>query len=122
MLAAVFILTLGAGGCLITVAAMSPNSVPKAAAIMGGIVGGFMLLVILQRFGRTPKTDLSFLLKSRNNRRDDGVADYVPRAAGQPPVITTGTNQPITAGEVHEIQLTSQNTWVPAAGAKHRSR
>lgn len=120
LLAAVFILTLGAGGCLFTVAAMSPNSVPMAAAILGGIVGAFMLLVILQRFGKTPKMDLGFLLKSRRNRRDDGLGDYVPRVAGQPTNGAAGTNRPITAQEAHEIQITSQNTWVPAAGRRTR--
>lgn len=121
LLASVFILALGGGSCIFTVAAMSPQSLPTALWTVGGVVGAFLLLVILQRFGKLPQTDLSFLLTAQKNRRDDGAADYMPRKANEHPSGSpTGTNRPISAEEAHEIKLTSANTWVPAPSRKRR--
>jgi len=114
LFASVFILALGSGCCLFTVAALSPGSLPTAVWTVGGIAGSFTLLVILQRSGRLPSTDLSFLLTSLKQRRDDGAADYQPRKAVSERQGPTGTNRPISAEEVHEIKVTSANTWVPA--------
>ena len=114
LLASSFIITLGSAGCLFTVAAMSPNSMPIAIWTVGGMVACFFLFVVLQRFGKVPQTDLSFLLLSRKNRRDDGLAEYRPRKIGEGQASHPGTNQPISAAEAHEIQINSANTWVPA--------
>ena len=84
LLASVFILALGAGCSLFTVAAMSPNSLPTAMWTVGGIVGAFMVFVILQRFGKVPNADLGLFLSSGRNKLDDGVTDNEPRKAGDP--------------------------------------
>lgn len=118
LLAAIFILALGAGTCLFTVAAMSPHSLPTAALVIGGISGGFMVFVILQRYGKLPGMDLSFLLTSSKNRRDDGLTDYEPKLVKSKHAPVTGVNRPISAEEAHEIKVTSANTWVPAPSKK----
>ena len=122
LLASVFILALGGGCSLFTVAAMSPASLPTAMWTVGGIIGAFMVFVILQRFGKVPSGDMGFILSSRRNKRDDGLAEYEPRKAGDPRPIVVGTNQPISAAEVHEIKVTSANTWVPANSASGRRK
>jgi hypothetical protein len=122
LLASVFILALGGGCSLFTVAAMSPSSLPMAMWTVGGIVGAFIVFVVLQRFGKVPSADLSFILSSRRNNKDDGLADYQPRKAGDSRPVVSGTNQPISAEEVHEIKVTSANTWVPANSASGRRK
>jgi hypothetical protein len=116
LLASVFIITLGTGGCLFTVAAMSPRS------ILGGVIVLFISFVIFQRFGRAPKADLGFLFSSRRNKRDDGLSDYTPRIPRHQAAGEAASKRPITAEEAHEIQISSANTWVPASGRKHRER
>ncbi len=122
LLASVFILTLGAGCALFTVAAMSPESMPVALWTVGSIVGIFLVIVVLQRFGKLPKADLGFLLSSQRNRRDDGAADYLPRKVGEGRVTSPGTNRPISAEEAQELKVTSPNTWVPSRGARGRGK
>lgn len=122
LLASVFIVALGCGSCLFTVAAMSPGSLPAAIWTLSGIGGLFLVMVVLQRFGKLPKTDLSFLLSAQKNRRDDGVAGYEPRKAGGNATIRPGTNQPISAEEAHEIKITSANTWVPTQSRSGRKK
>ena len=122
LLASVFILALGAGCSLFTVAAMSPSSLPTAMWTVGGIIGAFMAFVILQRFGKVPNADLGFILSSRRNKRDDGLSGYEPRKARDSRPIVSGANQPISAAEVHEIKVTSANTWVPANSASGRRK
>lgn len=114
LLASVFIMTLGAGGCLFTVSAMAPQSMPIAVWTISGLFSVFLLLILLQRFGKVPQTDIRFLLSSRKNTRDDGRMDYQPRKANDLYSGQSGTNLPISAAEAHEIQITSANTWVPA--------
>jgi len=122
LLASVFILTLGAGCALFTVAAMSPQSLPIALWTVGSIVGIFLVIVILQRFGKLPRTDLGFLVSSQRNRRDDGASDYLPRKVGEGRITSAGTNRPISAEEAQELKVTSPNTWVPARGRRDRSK
>ena len=122
LLASIFILALGAGCSLFTVAAMSPSSLPTAMWTVGGIIGAFMAFVILLRFGKVPNADLGFILSSRRNKRDDGLSGYEPRKARDSRPIVSGTNQPISAAEVHEIKVTSANTWVPANSASGRRK
>jgi hypothetical protein len=86
------------------------------------LAGAFMVFVILQRFGKVPNADMGFILSSRRNKRDDGLSDYEPRKAGDARPIVSGTNQPISAAEVHEIKVTSANTWVPANSASGRRK
>jgi len=122
LLASIFILTLGAGCCLFLVAAMSPASLGTTACWLGGIFSAYLTLVVFQRFGKIPKGNLSFLLSSSRNRRDDGIKDYEPRIAGKSRSTTMlGTNQPISAKDAHEIQITSANTWVPANSSRRRN-
>jgi len=90
---------------------------------LGGALTVFLTLIVLRRFGKVPNTNLGFLFTSSRNRRDDGAADYEPRIAGQSRSSTAvGTNQPITASEVHEIKVTSANTWVPAKSGRNRKK
>ena len=121
MLASIFILTLGCGCCLFLVAAMSPASLGTTACWLGGIFAAYLTLVVFQRFGKLPNANLSFLLSSSRNRRDDGLKDYEPRISGKSQSKETlGTNQPISAKDAHEIQITSANTWVPANSSRRR--
>jgi len=123
MLASVFILALGSGCCLFLVSAMSPASFAMTAWGLGGALAVFLTLIVLQRFGKLPNTNLGFLFSSSRNRRDDGAADYEPRIAGQSRSSSAvGTNQPITATEAHEIKVTSANTWVPAKSGRNRKK
>ena len=121
LLASVFIVVLGSGCCLFLVAAMSPASFVKTALGLSGTCAVFLILIILQRFRKTPGSSVDFLFSSTSNRRDDGLKDYEPRKAGgnQSPS-PVGTNHPISAQEAHEINVTSANTWVPANSARNR--
>lgn len=124
LLASVFILALGSACCLFLVAAMSPASFARTAWGLGGFCTVFLILIVLQRFGKSPGSSLSFLHSSSRNRRDDGLKDYEPRKAGENrQKSAVGTNRPISAQEAHEIQVTSPNTWVPAnTGRSHKKQ
>ena len=123
LLASVLILTLGSGCCLFLVSAMSPASFAGTAWGLGGALSVFLTLIVLQRFGKMPNTNLGFQFSSARNRRDDGAADYEPRIAGQTRSSSiVGTNQPISAKEAHEIKVTSPNTWVPAKSGRNRKK
>ena len=123
LLASVFILALGSGCCLFLVSAMSPASFAGTAWGLGGALSVFLTLIVLQRFGKMPNTNLGIQFSSARNRRDDGAADYEPRIAGQTRSSSTvGTNQPISAKEAHEIKVTSANTWVPAKSGRNRKK
>ena len=121
LLAAVFITALGVGCCLFVVSAMSPASFSAAAWALGGMLTVVFTLIVLFRYGKAPGSSSGFLLLSTRNRRDDGLGDYEPRVANQSTKPSaTGTNRPISAQEVHEIQVTSANTWVPASNGRRR--
>jgi hypothetical protein len=123
LLASVFILALGSGCCLFLVSAMSPASLAMTAWGLGGVFFVFLILIVLQRFGKLPSSSLGFLFSSARNRRDDGAADYEPRIAGQSRSSSmVGTNQPISANEAHEIKVTSANTWIPAKSGRNRKK
>ncbi len=120
MLASVFILTMGGGCCLFTVAALYPQSFTLAASIIGGVGAVFIIFAVLQRTGRLPSNTLSFLFVSTKNKRDDGANDYLPRRATDSRPMIQGTNRPISADEAHEIRVTSPNTWVPSPAKRKR--
>ena len=123
LLASVFILALGSACCLFLVSAMSPAAFARTAWGLGGALSVFLTLIVLQRFGKIPNTNLGFLFSSARNRRDDGASDYEPRIADQSRATSrVGTNQPISAQEVHEIKVTSANTWVPAKSSRNRKK
>ena len=123
LLASVFILALGFGCCLFLVALISPESFAITAWGLGGVLSVLLTLIVLQRFGKVPKSNLGFLFSTARNRRDDGLADYEPRIAGQSQSASTvGTNQPISAQEAHEIKVMSANTWVPANSGRRRKK
>jgi hypothetical protein len=122
LLASVFILTLGAGCCLFTVATLSPRSFAFAASIVGSVAAVFILLAVFQRFGRMPSSSLSFLLTSNKNKRDDGANDYLPRKVADPRSTAEGSNRPISAEEAHEMRVNSPNTWVPAPVKRKRRK
>jgi len=121
LLAAVFIIALGAGCCLFLVAAMSPANLAKTAWGLGAFCTVFLILIVLQRFGKSAG-GLSFLFSASRNRRDDGLQDYEPRMAGEKRSSMVGTNRPISAKEAHDIQITSANTWVPANSGRSRKK
>jgi hypothetical protein len=123
LLASVFIIAIGFGGCLFVVSAMSPASFSTAAWSLGSVLTVFLALVVWFRFGRTPNSNTDFLISSVRSRRDDGAKDYEPRIAGQSRSQSmAGTNQPITAQEVREIQVANANTWVPANARQGKSK
>jgi hypothetical protein len=111
---------MGLGSCLFAVAAMAPNSVPIAAFALGSVFVLFLCGIIMQRYGKAPSMGLGFLSRAGKSRRDDGAGDYMPRKAGESRKLPPGTNQPITAGEAHELRITSASTWVPAKGVKNQ--
>ncbi len=88
---------------------------------MGAFCTVFLILVVMQRFGKSPGS-LGFLFSASRNRRDDGLKDYEPRKAGDHRSSMVGTNRPISAEEAHEIQITSANTWVPANSGRSRKK
>jgi len=122
LLASVFILALGAGSCLFTVSAMSPQSFVAASWVVGSVVGVFIIFVVMQRFGKLPGTDMGFLVSSHRNRPDDGATDYLPRKVGEGRVVPEGSNRPISAEEAQELKITSPNTWVPAGNRRGRTK
>ncbi len=122
LLASVFILTLGGGCCLFTVAALYPQSFTLAASVVGGIAALFIIMAVLQRTGRLPSNSLGFLFISNKNKRDDGTNDYLPRRAADSRPMAQGTNRPISAEEAHEIRVTSPNTWVPSPAKRKRKK
>ncbi len=90
---------------------------------LGGALSLFLTLIVLQRFGKLPNTNLGFLFTSARNRRDDGRAAYEPRIVGQTRSSSTvGSNKPISALEAHELKVTSANTWVPAKSERNRKK
>ena len=95
---------------------------PIALWTIGGLVAVFLAFNILQRFGKTPQSDLRFLVSAHRNKRDDGLADYQPRKAGDGRANPSGTNRPISAAEAHDIQITSANTWVPSQSRGERPK
>jgi hypothetical protein len=119
------IITMGFGACVFTVAAMSPNSVPQAVAVLAVIAALFFGFTFWHRYGKGGSFSLGFLLNSRRNRRDDGLKDYEPRVAGRDAAQSAtmqGTNRPITAEEAHDIRISCDNTWVPASGRRSRNK
>ncbi|MFN9719808.1 MAG: hypothetical protein ACK58L_14000 [Planctomycetota bacterium] len=122
MLASVFILTMGGGCCLFTVASLYPESFTLAASVITGIVVVFIVVAVLQRTGRLPSNSLSFLFVSHKNKRDDGTNNYLPRRVTDSRPMVQGTNRPISADEAHEIQVTSPNTWVPSPAKRKQKK
>lgn len=121
LLASVFIVALGCGCCLFLVSAMSPASFARTAWGLGAFCAVFLVVVIMQRFGKSPTQSLGFLFSSSRNRRDDGLKDYQPRKIGENHASKhLGTNKPISAKEAHEIKITSANTWVPANSSRRQ--
>ena len=117
MLAAVIVIVCGAGVCAF-VGALDRSE--AGAWMLGGVVllaALFLWWIIWYRYkSNVGQSGLAFWHIFSRNHRDDGLAaQYRPRKVGdsrsnQP----SGTNQPITADEAHEIQATSANTWVPS--------
>jgi hypothetical protein len=118
LLAATFVVALGAGCTVFVILAATPQD---SLWVMGGIVAGMAALltcVMLLRFGKMPSLGLNFWSIRFTNHRDDTAAGkYTPRIRKNKHRVE-GANQPITASEAKEIQQTSANTWVPA----HKTR
>lgn len=121
LLAAVLITILGTLFCVITTAAVAPESLWLVGSIAAGPAVCLVLITILQRFSRVRGSGLSFFGRASRSFRDDGVREYHPRKATARPTAFSGGNQPITAEEARDLRLTSANTWIPARGRKRRS-
>jgi hypothetical protein len=121
LLASIFIIALGSGCCLFTVAAMAPDSMPIAIWTVAGLLVVFLVLLFLQRYGKG-SLSLAFFVTSSKNRRDDGLRDYEPQIIGERKPMFEGNKQPITAAEAHEIRVSSANTWVPARSHNRQTK
>lgn len=121
LLAAVLITILGTLFCVITTAALAPESLWLVGSIAAGPAVCLVVLTVLQRFSRGRGAGLSFFGKASRSFRDDGVREYQPRKVTARPTVVSGSNRPITAEEARDIRLTSASTWIPARGRKRRS-
>ena len=77
-------------------------------------------LIVIYRYGRGNSGSLTFWHSVASNHPDDGMAgQYRPRKVqNSRSNAPSGTNQPITAEEAHDLRITSANTWVPAKTRK----
>lgn len=116
MLATVIVVGLGAGLCSFLALAAASSAfdwivvaVLVAALLMLGVVTSY-------RYFRNEDPNLGFWNAVARNHREAGLAaQYRPRKVENvPETVAPDPNQPITADEVHEIQVTSSNTWVPS--------
>ena len=124
MLASVIIIVGGAGVCAFIAGTSSSDSSGVMLGIAVAVAVLLIAMIIWLRYGRRPEGGLGFWLSLGRNHREDGLAaQYRPRKvrdkSSETPV---GTNQPITAEEVHEIQESSANTWVPSRIKEGRRR
>ena len=124
MLASVIIIVGGAGVCAFIAGTSSSDA---SAAMLGFVVTAAVFLItfiIWFRYGRRSENGLRFWLSLSRNHREDGIAaQYRPRKVRDKSAETpVGTNQPITAEEVHDIQESSANTWVPTRHRQSRQR
>jgi len=120
MLATVIVVGLGAGLCsFLGLAATSSGYDWIVIAVMATAL---LLLGLLTayRYYRNQDPSLGFWNAVARNHREEGLAaQYRPRKIEEREEKTAiDPNQPITADEVHEIQVTSSRTWVPSRGSK----
>jgi len=114
LLAATFVVALGAGSIVFVVIALAPR---ESLLMISGIVAGMLLVmgsIAMLRFGAKPRMGLGFWnVRFRSHRTDGSSDDYTPRIRKNSPK-HSGTNKPITANEARELRLNSASTWVPA--------
>ena len=121
MLATVIVVGLGAGLCsFLALAATSSTFDWIVLAVM--VASLFALGVVTSyRYYRNEDPNLEFWNAVARNHREEGLAaQYHPRKVENgDEVDSADPNKPITADEVHEIQVTSSNTWVPSRGGRN---
>ncbi|HIF01366.1 MAG TPA: hypothetical protein EYG03_02325 [Planctomycetes bacterium] len=120
MLATVIIVGLGTGLCSFLGLAFTSSAydwiviaVLATALLMLGLLTSY-------RYFRNEGPSLGFWNAVARNHREEGLAaQYRPRKVQEGQEKTqVDPNKPITADEVHEIQVTSASTWVPSGGRK----
>ncbi len=120
MLATVIVVGLGAGLC--SLLGLAGTSSAYDWIVITVLVTALLMLGLLTayRYFRNEDPNLGFWHAVARNHREEGLAaQYRPRKVedgqqGAP----VDTHKPITADEVHEIQITSSRTWVPSRGTK----
>ena len=124
LLATLLITGLAGGCCLFIAVSGAGDRADLAIGITAGICGLIIVVTILSRVGWMPSGTLPFWLQVKRNHRDDALAcQYEPRKVPDSQSSSdSGSNQPITAGEVREIQQTSANVWVPVRGHQKQGR
>jgi hypothetical protein len=118
MLATVIVVGLGAGLC--SFLALAGTSSTFDWIVLAVMVAALFALggVTSYRYYRNEDPNLGFWnAVARNHREERLAAQYRPRKVENvDEAVAADPNKPITADEVHEIQVTSSNTWVPSRG------
>ncbi|MCP4783115.1 MAG: hypothetical protein GY903_25365 [Fuerstiella sp.] len=120
MLATVIVVGFGAG--LSSFVGLALASSAYDWIVIAVVATALLMLGLLTsyRYFRNEEANLGFWNAVARNHREEGLASqYRPRKVEdgeeKEPV---DPNKPITADEVHEIHVTSSNTWVPSSGRK----
>jgi len=120
MLATVIVIGLGAGLCSFLALAGTSSSFDWI--VLAVLVAALLILggVTTYRYFRNEDPSLGFWNAVARNHREEGLAaQYRPqKAENVQEMESVNPNKPITADEVHDIQVTSSNTWVPSRGGK----
>ena len=120
MLATVIVVGLGAGLTSFLVLAGTSSDYDWIVLVVFVIALVMLGAVTLYRYYRNEDPSLGFWNAVARNHREEGLAaQYHPRKVENvPEKLSVDPNKPITADEVHEIHVTSSNTWVPSRGGK----
>ncbi|MEO2014567.1 MAG: hypothetical protein ABGZ53_09350 [Fuerstiella sp.] len=120
MLATVIVVGLGAGLC--SFLGLAATSSAFDWIVMAVLATALLMLGLLTsyRYFRNEDPNLGFWNAVARNHREEGLAaQYRPRKVEDNQEKTpVDPHKPITADEVHEIQITSSRTWVPSGGCK----
>lgn len=123
MLASSIVIVGGAAFCVMLAAVGSNEPSPWLIAGVIGTTVCMLLLMVRIRYGERG-SGLGFWHSVFRNHRQDGLAsEYRPEKVDSRSASSgIGSNAPITAEQVHEIQVTSANTWVPSRNKEGRQK
>ena len=114
MLATIIVIVGGAGLCCFLALAADSSLLLQIGVATASLIT--IVQIVRYRYGSdsTGKLNIWQILTRRPN--DDNIAaHYHPeRIIDKHSEARVGTNQPISAEEAHQIQVTSSNTWVPS--------
>ena len=124
MLATVIVIVAGTGLCTFIGAADSSSSGMIALGVVITVAVLLLLWLLWFRYSDHSSKGLGIWLSIARNPRDDGLASqYRPRKVNErEEARITGTNQPITAEEAHDLQVNSANTWVPSKNREGKEK